>query len=165
MAPKTKIPIETGPNAKRRTADLLPRYFPQLRTKKFLSSTLDQMMQPGVVEKVDGSLKKRCPAWTASDNYVADVSNDREAYQLEPVATVTDDLGNITFYKDYRDYVNSCKIRNADVTDHSKLSQEYYAWDPHISWDKFQTLESTIGFQQDLQVFPYGSSKRNTEYF
>ena len=155
-------PIETGPNAKRRTADLLPRYFRTTANKKFLSSTLDQMMQPGVVEKVDGFIGRRdAKAWTASDNYVADVSNDREAYQLEPVATVTDDLGNITFYKDYRDYVNSCKIRNADVTDHSKLSsQEYYAWDPHISWDKFVNFREYYWLPTGPTSIPvYGSSR------
>ena len=114
-------------------------------------------MQPGVVEKVDGFIGRRdAKAWKASDNYVADVSNDREAYQLEPVATVTDDLGNITFYKDYRDYVNSCKIRNADVVDHSKLSsQEYYAWDPHISWDKFVNFREYFWLLQDLRVYQY----------
>ena len=155
-------PIETGPNAKRRTADLLPRYFRTTANKKFLSSTLDQMMQPGVVEKVDGFIGRRdAKAWKASDNYVADVSNDREAYQLEPVATVTDDLGNITFYKDYRDYVNSCKIRNADVVDHSKLSsQEYYAWDPHISWDKFVNFREYYWLPTGPTSIPvYGSSR------
>ena len=155
-------PIETGPNAKRNVADLLPRYFRTTANKKFLSSTLDQMMQPGVVEKVDGFIGRRdSKAWKASDNYVQDVSNDREAYQLEPVATVTDNLGNITFYKDYRDYVNSCKIRNADVTDHSKLSsQEYYAWDPHISWDKFVNFREYYWLPTGPNSIPvYGTAR------
>ena len=45
--------------------------------------------------------------------------HDRENYQLEPVATITDDLGNNTLYRDYRDYVNSAKIRNADTSNPS----------------------------------------------
>ena len=132
-------PIPVGGNEKRKSADLLPRYFRTTANKKFLTSTLDQLMQPGVIEKVDGFIGRRdAKAFKASDNYIADVSPDRENYQLEPVATITNNLGNVTFYRDYRDYINASKIRNADNIDHSKYSsQEYYAWDPHINWDKF----------------------------
>ena len=48
------IPINGKDEGKRRSSDLLPRYFRTTANKKFLSSTLDQLMQPGVVEKVDG---------------------------------------------------------------------------------------------------------------
>ena len=41
-------------NEKRRSADLLPRYFRTVANKKFLTSTIDQMTQPGSIEKVTG---------------------------------------------------------------------------------------------------------------
>ena len=110
-------PIPANGNSKRKTVDLLPRYFRSTANKKFLSSTLDQLMQPGVVEKVDGFIGRRdAKAFKASDNYVSDVTSTRENYQLEPVAIVSDSLDNVSFYRDYRDYVNASKIRNANNT-------------------------------------------------
>lgn len=126
-------------NIDRKSKDFLPRYFRTVANSKFLSSTIDQMIQPGVVEKVDGFLgRKDSKAHKSTDNYVADVSAIREAYQLEPAAVVEDNLGNVLLYKDYRDYMNSTSIRNAQTVDHGLTNtQEYYAWDPHIHWDKF----------------------------
>ena len=81
-------PIPANGSSKRKTIDLLPRYFRSTANKKFLSSTLDQLMQPGVVEKVDGFIGRRdAKAFKASDNYVSDITSTRENYQLEPVAT------------------------------------------------------------------------------
>ena len=42
-------PIQSGKDEKREVASLLPRYFRTTANRKFLSSTLDQMMQPGVI--------------------------------------------------------------------------------------------------------------------
>ena len=156
-------PIPTDGNSKRKSADLLPRYFRTTANKKFLSSTLDQLMQPGVVEKVDGFIGRRdAKAFKASDNYISDVSNARESYQLEPVATVTDNLDNVTFYRDYRDYVNASSIRNADNVDHSKYSgQEYYAWQPHINWDKFVNFREYYWLPSGPDEVPVYGSARN----
>ena len=131
------IPVN-GDN-KRKSADLLPRYFRTTANKKFLSSTIDQLIQPGQIEKVDGYIGRRdSKAFKSTDSYVPDVSADRENYQLEPVATISDNLDNTTYYGDYRDYVNASKIRNTNNANHSLYNaQEYYAWDPHINWDKF----------------------------
>ena len=51
------IPVN-GDN-KRKSADLLPRYFRTTANKKFLSSTIDQLIQPGQIEKVDGYIGRR----------------------------------------------------------------------------------------------------------
>lgn len=133
------LPVPGDKNKRRRaSADLLPRYFRTVANKKFLSSTLDQLTQPGLVEKVEGYVgRKDSKSYKSTDNYLSDVSPDRENYQLEPATVIKDTLDNVTFYKDYRDYVNSTKIRNADISDHSIISsQEYYSWNPHVNWDK-----------------------------
>ena len=158
-------PIQTGKDEKREVASLLPRYFRTTANRKFLSSTLDQMMQPGVIEKVDGFIGRRdAKAFKADDNYLSDVSDDRENYQLEPVATITDDLGNNTLYRDYRDYVNSAKIRNADTSNHSLLnSQEYYAWEPHIDWDKFTNFREYYWLPTGPNSIPVYGTARDIE--
>ena len=127
-------------NKKRRSSELLPKYFRTVANQKFLSSTLDQLTQPGVVEKVDGYFgRKNSKAYKKEqDNYIGDVTSERENYQVEPAVIIEDDLDNVNYYADYNDYVNSVKVRQGLVDNHSLLnSQEYYAWNPNINWDKF----------------------------
>ena len=134
--------LPTNGNKKRSSADLLPRYFRTVANKKFISSTIDQMVQPGTIEKITGFMgRKDSKAFKSTDNYVSDISDDRVNYQLEPAAIVEDNLGNVLLHRDYRDYVNSTQIRNAGNINHSLMnSQEYYAWSPHITWDKFSNF-------------------------
>ena len=123
----------------RTSAEHLPRYFRTSHNKKFLSATLDQLLNPGVAEKISSYYGRRiAKARKASDTYVGDVSTQRENYQLEPATVVKDTLNNVTFYKDYNDLKNQVKAFNGTVDNDSKLfSQEYYAWNPSICWDMF----------------------------
>ena len=100
-------------NRKRQSASHLPRYYRTPANKKFLASTMDQLIQAGVVEKLNGYVgRKTAKAFSSTDNYVSDVSADRENYQLEPASIVKDNLGNVTFYKDYNDYINFINEQN-----------------------------------------------------
>ena len=131
--------LPAGGPIKRSSVNHLPKYFRTRHNKKFLSATFDQMIQPGVAEKVNGYYgRKVTDAYTADDNYVGDVSKAREDYQFEPASIIKDTLGNVTYYKDYNDYVNQIGNFNGANANHDKLNaQEYYSWDPHIDWDKF----------------------------
>ena len=132
--------LPVGANQSKRTsADHLPKYFRTDSNKKFLSATLDQLLNPGVAEKISAYYGRRiAKARTASDNYVSDVNADRENYQFEPATVIQDELDNVTFYKDYNDYKNQIKAFNGTVSNDSVLNrQEYYAWNPHVNWDKF----------------------------
>jgi len=124
---------------KRATSELLPRYFRTEANKKFLQATLDQLTQPGVAEKISGYVgRKNAKAFAATDAYVGDISVDRTNYQLEPAAVIKDNLDNVTFYKDYNDYINQITAFGGNTNNHSRLnSQETYAWNPNIDWDKF----------------------------
>ena len=98
-------------NYKRKTANHLPKYFRTEFNNKFLSSTLDQMTQPGVAEKLNVFYgRKNALAYKSTDNYAGDVNQDRENYQLEPSTVIKDNLGNVDFYADYNDYINKLKI-------------------------------------------------------
>ena len=134
------LPAGTSDTSHTRTsAEHLPRYFRTTHNKKFLSATLDQLLNPGVAEKISSYYGRRiAKARKASDTYVSDVSTQRENYQLEPATVVKDTLNNVTFYKDYNDLKNQIKAFNGTVDNDSKLfSQEYYAWNPNVDWDKF----------------------------
>ena len=153
---QSEQPLPTGDGKrKRESASHLPRYFRTSPNKKFLSSTLDQLIQPGVVEKLNGYVgRETAKAYTTKDNYVSDVSAERVAYQLEPASVVKDNLGNVTFYKDYNDYVNQLTNFNKGVNDHSVFNQqEYYAWDPHVDWDKLTNFREYYWLPNGPQSF------------
>ena len=126
-------------NSKVTSSDFLPKFFRTTANQKFLQATLDQLIQPGEAEKIEGYFgRKTAKAYTTNDNYISDVSDDRENYQLEPALISKDEFNNVTFYKDYNDYINQLKVFGADTRDHSILnSQEFYSWNPNIDWDKF----------------------------
>ena len=128
-----------GANRKITSSDFLPKFYRTNANQKFLQATLDQLIQPGQAEKIEGYFgRKTAKAYKSTDSYIQDVSSERESYQLEPTLVSKDEFNNITFYKDYNDYVNQLKVFGADTRDNSVLnSQESYSWNPHIDWDKF----------------------------
>jgi len=128
-----------GNNSKRSSADFLPKFFRTPANKKILQSTIDQFISEGTVDKVNGYIgRKVTKAKSINDIYVSDVSNDRVNYQLEPAIVINNDLGNVTFFKEYNDYINLISFFNGSNLNHNRLnSQEYYSWDPQINWDKF----------------------------
>lgn len=125
-------------NDRKTSLDLLPKYFRTDANKKFLSATLDPLIQDGVIDKVNGYLgRKTAKAFLPSDNYISDITDDRQNYQLEPALVVKDNNNNTTFYKDYNDYINQLTAFGANTKNHSRLNaQEYYSWDPRVDWDK-----------------------------
>lgn len=134
---ENSLPVENKKD--QRSFNFLPKYFRTEFNKKFLSSTLDQMTVPGVVEKVNAFAGRRwAKAATSNDNYLKDVSVDRENYQLEPSVVYKDEIGNVEFLKDYNDYFGQIKSFKGSTSNHSLTnSQEFYTWNPHIDWDKF----------------------------
>lgn len=136
---QNEFPLPASGNQKRTSSYHLPKYFRTDKNQKFLQSTLDQLIQPGVAEKINGFVgRKTSKAFVKDDNYVDEVTSERRDYQLEPVSVIKDELDNVEFYADYRDYMNQISNFAGIVDDHSKNNkQEFYTWQPHIDWDKF----------------------------
>ena len=162
---ESALPAGSGSDRKRKSADHLPRYYRTQSNTKFLSSTLDQLIQPGVVEQINGYVGRRnAKAFNKNDNYVEDVSKTREDYQFEPATVIKDDLGNVKFYKDYNDYINQLGNFNKGIQDHSVLNrQEYYAWEPHIDWDKFSNFREYYWLPNGPQSVPVGGNSVDVE--
>jgi len=135
---ESALPVP-GQNNKITASDFLPKFFRTQANKKFLQGTLDQLIQPGVAEKINGYYgRTTAKAYKTTDNYVDDVTTDRTNYQLEPATVIKDNYDNVTFYKDYNDYMGQLGVFGANTGNHSRLnSQETYAWNPNIDWDKF----------------------------
>lgn len=144
-----RVPIN---NAEiRSSSDLVPRFFRTNANKKFLNATIDQLIQPGAVKKINGYIgRSNTKSAISTDIQVEAADKIRQDYQLEPAAVIKDYLGNTTFYKDYIDHINHIQVFGGNVEDHSRLNkQEFYSWNPHIDWDKF------VNFQQYYWL-PYG---------
>ena len=161
---ESPLPVD-GQDEKRTSVDFLPKYFRTDVNRKLLSSTLDQLIQPGVAEKISGYFgRTTAKSFRANDTYIEDVSEQRQTRQLEPAAIVKDDLGNVNFYGDYTDFVNQIANFNGNSSNHSKLnSQEYYAWNPNIDWDKFVNFREYYWMPNGPQtVTVFGQSKEVT---
>ncbi len=144
-----KVPISNV--QKRTSSDLLPRFYRTKGNKKFLQATLDQLLQPGTVKKINGYIgRKTAKAVKTGDIFIQASDSVRQNYQLEPAAIVQDYLGNTTFFKDYIDHINHIDVFDGNVKNHSRLNkQEVYSWNPHINWDKF------VNYQQYFWL-PFG---------
>jgi hypothetical protein len=151
-----EISLPADGEDRRRSSNHLPRYFRTTVNTKFLSSTVDQLIQPGTAEKLNGYYgRKAAKGFSTGDFYVGDVSKNREDYQLEPAAVIKDSLGNVSFYGDYNDYINQLETLGSDIKDHSILNrQEYYAWNPMIDWDKFVNYREYYWLPNGPQAIP-----------
>ena len=133
---QNEYPINDDKNESSR---FLPRYFRTLPNKKFLSATLDQIIQPGTAEKLNAYYgSSSAKGHKVNDPYVTESIKIRNDYQLTPGTVIEDELGNVNFYKDYIDYINQIANLKGSTANHSNLNeQEFYALDPHIDFDKF----------------------------
>lgn len=144
---KTNYEVVTDQNGVtlRRSVAHLPAFYRTDTNQRFLSSTLDQLIQPGSLTRLDGYVG-RTYAYTreATDKYVSATSDDRTNYQLEPTVTYTNqDTSSINpedqvkFTATYDDYINQIKFFGGNVDNHDRLNKEtVYAWNPAIDFDK-----------------------------
>ena len=134
-----------------KTSNLLPRFYRTDSNKKFIQATIDQLVQPGTVKKINGFIgRQNAKASTGDDIFISAPTKSRQDYQLEPGLVVRDQLDNVTYFKDYQDYINQLGVFGANIENHSRLNeQEFYSWNPHIDWDKF------VNFQ-NYYWLPYG---------
>ena len=140
----------------KKSSNFLPNFYKTDANKKFLQATIDQLIQPGTVKKINGYIgRQNAKATKGSDVFIAEPTENRQNYQLEPSFVIKDSLGNTTFFKDYSDYINQIGVFEGNIKNHSRLnSQEFYSWDPHINWDKF------VNFQ-NYYWLPYGPNVIN----
>ena len=137
--------VKQGANEYRRTVQHLPAFYRTDTNQRFLSSTLDPLIQKGALERLDGHIGRQ-DAYTrlVTDRYIKATSSDRFAYQLEPAVTYTDKdttstnpEDQIKFTGTYDDYINQIKYFGGKVNNHDRLNkEEIYTWNPAIDYDK-----------------------------
>lgn len=143
---QNEFPLITGLESQsiRQTARHLPGFFRTDSNKKFLGGTLDPLTQPGKLTRINSYIGRRdIPNYEFTDNYQEEISNARQYYQLEPSFVYDDSVtGNVNWYVDYNDYMNTLKYFGAFTGNHSNLNKsESYSWDPNIDWDKIVNFQ------------------------
>jgi hypothetical protein len=127
----------------KKSVNLLPEYLRTSKNSKFLSSTIDQLIQTPRVERVDGYVgSKLTPNYNPStDFYIKQASLLRQNYSLEPAAIFNDQAGNVTDVVSYDDLINELSIQGAKTDNlDTLLRSKFYAYDPLIT-------RTTIGFR------------------
>ena len=125
--------VKQGNNEYRRTVQHLPAFYRTDANQRFLSSTLDPLVQKGSLERLDGFIGRQDAGTRKStDRYVSATSRDRMAYQLEPAVTYADrdttslnPEDQVKFTGTYDDYINQIKFLGGNVNNHDRLSKEY----------------------------------------
>jgi len=125
--------------AERKTYNFLPTTFRSDTNQKFLSATMDQLVSDPDFMTLYGYIGRRfAPTYKSTDSYVLESTADRQNYQLEPSIVIKNTQQNTTFFATYVDLLDKISYYGGIVTDHSRLfEQEYYTFDPKISFDKF----------------------------
>lgn len=135
---------------KRKSIELLPVIFRTDANNKFLSGTLDQLIQKPDLKKIDGFIGSRTVKNynPETDSYLNSVESNslRDVYELEPGIIVKNKITDkIEFSKTYEDILNSLAIFGADISNQDALfKQQSYAWNPHIDLDKFINYRNYI---------------------
>ena len=123
----------------RNSASLLPLFFRTEANKKFLGATVDTLISKGQLEKINGYVGSRyAKTVKPGDRYITEPTSNRRRYNLLPSAVIRDDFDDRTeWLATYDDLINQLDFFNSKTENHDKLfSSKYYAWNPHIDFDK-----------------------------
>ena len=122
-----------------RTLDLLPAVFRTSKNQKFLNATLEQATTDTDLKRLNGFVgRKFTPTIRSTDNYIPEIQDDRQNYQLEPSTVVKNDAGEVTFANNYIDLLQSIGYNTGVTNNHDRLfSAEAYTYTGEIDLDKF----------------------------
>jgi hypothetical protein len=158
--------VQQGTNEYRRTVQHLPAFYRTDTNQRFLSSTLDPLVQKGQLERLDGFIGRQ-DAYTRqiTDRYIGATSRDRFAYQLEPAVTYTDrdttsvnPEDQVKFTGTYDDYINQIRYLGGKVNNHDRLNKEtVYSWNPAIDYDKLINYREYYWIPEGLSVIEIDS--------
>jgi len=157
--------------ALRKTIGLLPEIFRTEKNEKFLNATIDQLVTPSVQEKINAFVgRKFAPSFSAGDQYVNEVSDTRQNYQLEPGVVFkeipeTGTSGDrVEFLTNYVDMVNAIEAEGGDTNNHDRLFEnEYYSWSSFFDFDKFVNFSQYYWLPNGPDSIPVFSSVIDSE--
>ena len=127
------------------SVNLLPSFLQTPKNSKFLASTIDQLIQPAQLERLDGFIgSTSTPTYNStSDVYIGENFELRRNYQLNPALVTNDSLGNLQYAQSYDDLINEISINGGFVNNPDRLFRtDYYSFNPHVDWDKLVNYQN-----------------------
>jgi hypothetical protein len=123
----------------KKSINLLPSYYKTSKNEKFLSGTIDQLIQTPKLDRLDGfvgsKLSKNYNPLT--DNYISDKQKLRNDYQLEPGLVVKKLSQEISRAFTYDDLINQVSYHNGYIDNLDRVFRsDFYSYDPNVEWDK-----------------------------
>jgi hypothetical protein len=128
-----------------RTLNFLPEIFQTKTNTEFLSATLDQLVNPPIIKKIQGYVGSKVGyGVNANDYYVTEPTKTRTDYQLDPGVVFT--KTNQTTAQDFISYpgmLDALELQGGITNNNSRLfeSQIY-------SWDSFTDLDKVVNYNQ-----------------
>jgi hypothetical protein len=122
-----------------KSTNLLPEFLRSNKNSKFLTSTIDQLIQPPQLERIDGYIgSKLTPTYVStSDVYIPESLQLRRDYQLDPALVINDAAEipqDVIALDDLINEINTKGGKNDNLD--SMFRSDFYSYDPHIDWDK-----------------------------
>jgi hypothetical protein len=138
VAPLISRPGESSEYVGARSVmNLLPNIFNTPVNKKFLESTLDQLMSSGSLQAINHYLGHEDSRISIDDLYLDD-NRTSDQYQFVPGVINKDDNGNVTDVISYDDIINGLRFGGATVEQPNRLLNEpAYTLDLPINYDMF----------------------------
>ena len=121
----------------RNTTELLPAIFQTSVNKRFLDSTLEQLMSTGSLEAINFYLGNTNSKDVSTDRFLND-NRTSDSYQFTPGSVVRDDEENITQAMSYDDLLSILKFNEVDTTNTNRIFNEAgYTLDLPLNYDMF----------------------------
>jgi hypothetical protein len=152
---------------KRKSVELLPVIFRTDANNKFLSGTIDQLIQKPELKKVDGYIGSRITKLfdPSRDSYLNESfsSDFRYSYEVEPgIITKNKVTGEVETAKTFDDILNTLKLFDSPVENQDKLfKQQSYSWTPHIDLDKFINYRNYVWVPTGPQTILITGKEKN----
>ncbi len=148
-----------------KSINLLPEFLRTDKNSKFLSSTVDQLIQPPSLERLDGFIgSKLTPTYNSvTDVYIPESLPLRRDYQLEPALVVKDNLGQVKKVKAIDDLANEIVTEGGFNNNFDRLFKSYFSsFDPHIDFDKFVNYQKYYWLVNGPDTITITGKQRNT---
>jgi len=135
-----------------RTLNFLPEIFQTTSNQQFLSATLDQLVNPPNLQRIQGYIGSKFGyGVNPNDYYVTEPTKTRREYQLDPGVVIKKTNENTA--KDFITYpgiLDALNLQNGVTNNNNRLfNSQFY------SWDSFTNLDKIINFNQYYWL-PFG---------
>ena len=131
--------------ARIRTLNFLPEIFQTPNNSEFLAATLDQIVNPPSIMRIQGYVGSKFGyGINATDDYVVEPTKIRTDYQLDPAVVFTKpDESVAQDFITYPGIIDGLNLKGGITNNNSRLFESQF-----YSWDSFTDLDKLINYNQ-----------------